>query len=196
MPHDLKGAREIMAAAFGKESILDLHLEGSDKQIYDKVSGLGRYVYLPYAPARAQGDGISQTPYQKSLGKLHRLINTYNNRLAGKDGGPMSLDERDEYFTKMEAAVSQLKKDIRTTLTGKKGLVANMTRAHIEDSGIFTAYGNQLYGNEESRFFKKSEFRIQRRQCDQSSRAGSNRREGFEQGTRFRLYHPQQESRS
>ena len=158
MPHDLKGAREIMAAAFGKESILDLHLEGSDKQIYDKVSGLGRYVYLPYAPARAQGDGISQTPYQKSLGKLHRLINTYNNRLAGKDGGPMSLDERDEYFTKMEAAVSQLKEDIRTTLTGKKGLVANMTRAHIEDSGIFTAYGNQLYGNEESRFFKNLNF--------------------------------------
>lgn len=153
MPHNAESASKIMESAFGKESILDLHLVGSDEQLYDKVSGLGRYIYLPYAPVRAQGDGVTQTPYQKSLGRLHRYITEYNERIAGKGDGPLSDEDREKLFVKMKNAADQIKEDIRVSLTGKNGLVANMTRANIEDSGIFTAYGNELFGGEESKFF-------------------------------------------
>ena len=160
LPKNGASAKEFMDSAYKKEFLLDLHLPNSDRQLYSEGTGLGRHVYVPYAPPKIMPNGeLAISPYQKTLGKIHRLVSDYNSRMDGTSSqGPMSQADKDKFFDNMSSAVTELKTNIRTGLTSKNGYIASMSRAHLEDSGIYTAYGNQLFGGEKSKFFSKLEF--------------------------------------
>ena len=155
-----KDAVTFMDSAIGKESLLDLHIKGSDKQVYDMATGAGRYVYMPYTPPKVMQNGeVIASPYQSQLGRIHHMLTSYNERISGTSPlGTMNGEDKDKFFSNLTGAVDKLKEDIRVAGTSKTGYIANIARANIEDSGIFTAYGNQIHANTQSKFFKGLSF--------------------------------------
>lgn len=156
MPKNGKSAVEFMDAPYGKEIMLDTHLSFMDDQIYSTSTGEGRFVYVPYAPPKVMPNGeLALTSSQKTLGRIHNLVQRHQEDIAA---GRASSSDKEEFMTQYKSAIDQLQQDIRVDLTSKTGYLANLSRAHIEDSGLFTAYGNSLFGGEKSQFFSQLNF--------------------------------------
>lgn len=162
MPKNGASSTNFADSAYNKEFLLDLHLDRSNTQIYAEGTGIGRYIYVPYAPPKKMPNGdLALSPYHVTLNKISNLVTNFNERMsmdAKAQRGPMSPDEQDRFRSQLITLVDQLQTDIRKGLTSKTGYIANMSRAYFEDSGIYTAYGNQLFGGEKSKFFSSLEF--------------------------------------
>lgn len=153
-------AMKFMDSIHHGEFVLDTHIEGLDNQIYDKGSGAGRHVYIPYSPpARMPNGEIADNKVKKILGRIHNMVADFNERQGGVSKyATMNETQKQDFFNRYSAAVEDLKTEISHSFSGKNGYIANISRAHLQDAGIFTAYGNALIGGEKSQFFNRLQF--------------------------------------
>ena len=160
LPKNGVDAMQFMDSVHHGEFVLDTHIEGLDNQIYDKGSGAGRHIYVPYSPpARMPNGEIAENKVQKILGRIHNMVADFNDRQGGVSNyATMNEQQKQDFFNRYSKTIDELKTEISHSFSGKNGYIANMSRAHLQDSGIFTAYGNSILGGEESKLFKSLEF--------------------------------------
>ena len=150
------GNKDVAHQLYGRKIMLDLHMDELGKnQLYS--SQADRYIALPYEPKSwidQQRTQEARTPFQQQVASLQNEIKTY---ISGKDGG-VTQKKQAEQLDSMKALVQGIKESISVSVTAKKGGLATLAEAHLDDAGLFKAHGIRFYGNETASYYKALEF--------------------------------------
>lgn len=157
---DISTATDIDAnlenSMYGKNLIIDLHMdELGNKQLYKNEAE--RYIAIPFAnPKYTDKDYKIRESFQQKLNTVKNFMTTYRDDLLNNKIN--NAEQENRYLSLMEHA-KETKSAIAEELTKKQtGIIANLSKINLSDTGIFNTQGMQIVGIETMHALKDLSF--------------------------------------
>ena len=147
-PRSSKQVENFINNMDGKEFILDLHMDATGSlQAYDTSTQEGRFIHMPWKKSSIMGeDGVSHSNSQKDISYAHRLLNEIitANMNDRDDVTSMSDDRKENMVNLIKEKIQSARDSISREASSKDSVFMDLTKAELQDSGMFTAYGHSF----------------------------------------------------
>lgn len=143
-------------SVYGKNILLDLHMDNLSPEHQLYKNEFERYIALPYYDVKYMSeDSKVRAEFQQKLSGLTKRIKTFNEEY---EKGTQTQENIDNMYAYVQEGIGDIKTLISKELTKKKGIISKASEILLDDAGIFTTQGLHLIGVEDTPFLKNLQF--------------------------------------
>lgn len=141
---------------YGRNILLDLHMDDVSNKHQLYTNEKNRYVALPYLSAKYLSDDYKvKSEYQQQVAKIAHKIQDFKEDYSSAN---LSSNDIQNFQDIIQEDLQELKTSIAGQLTQKKKLVSEASKIILGDAGIFTTSGMHLIGIEDDYLLKNLRF--------------------------------------